>query len=251
MDWNPTLYNDRHSFVYAYGESLVALLAPQPHERILDLGCGTGELTQNIHEKCGSVIGMDKSLEMVHKARVNFPHIEFRQGNAAQFAFDTPFDAIFSNATLHWVHPPKEAIKCMYGALKKGGRMVVEFGGKGNVGRIVQELVFVLEQRGHGNRKALNPWYFPTIGEYASELENEGFRVLSARHYDRPTELVDSQSGIIDWIIMFGSAFMEGLETKEMKTVAAGVQSRVKEDLFHDGKWYADYKRIRVVAKKA
>ena len=128
--WKPALYNDKHAFVYQYGESLIKLLDPKPEDRILDLGCGSGQLTSKINELAKEVIGIDKSPEMINDARSKYPNINFQVADASNFNFENKFDAIFSNATLHWVLDYKNAIKCMYDSLKTKSKIVVEFGGE-------------------------------------------------------------------------------------------------------------------------
>ncbi|MGB7394306.1 MAG: methyltransferase domain-containing protein [Pricia sp.] len=246
--WKPELYNEKHSFVYSYGEQLIKLLDPKPHERILDLGCGSGQLTATISESAKEAIGIDASPEMIADARSKFPDIDFQVGDAADFHFDQKFDSIFSNATLHWVKNHTAAIKCMYKNLKPNGKTVLEFGGKGNVQTIVDQLRISLRSRGYVAQSHLDLWYFPTIGEYATELESEGFRVLSAEHYDRPTELADSTSGIKDWLSMFAESFFKRVDSKHIEEIKNEVQEEVKPTCLVNQKWYADYKRIRIVA---
>ncbi len=248
--WNPELYTEKHAFVYNYGESLVELLAPKPHETILDLGCGSGQLTALINESANAVIGIDKSPEMIAHAKDAFPHICFEVATAEDFSFSEKFDSIFSNATLHWVKDYKSVIKCMFNNLNPGGKLVLEFGGKGNVQTIVNQLKTSLREHGFLQQSELNLWYFPSIGEYTSALESEGFRVVLAEHYDRPTELADENSGIKDWINMFAKSFFEGIPEKMVEEIKTEVQEKIKDKCLINGKWYADYKRIRVVALK-
>ena len=248
--WKPALYNDKHAFVYQYGESLIKLLDPKPEDRILDLGCGSGQLTSKINELAKEVIGIDKSPEMINDARNKFPHINFQVADASNFSFDHKFDTIFSNATLHWVLDYKNAIRCMYDSLKTKGKIVVEFGGKGNVQTIVSQLREALKHRGYERQAGLKLWYFPSIGEYSTALEAAGFRVLFAEHYDRPTELADEHSGIKDWISMFAESFFTGVASDHIEAIKDEVQERVKEHCLIEGKWFADYKRLRVVATK-
>ena len=248
--WKPELYNEKHSFVYTYGESLVKLLDPKENERILDLGCGSGQLTFKINELAKETIGIDKSAEMIDDAKSKFPMIEFQVGDAEKFAFDKKFDSIFSNAALHWVLNPKSAIRCMYENLKHNGKIVVEFGGKGNVQTIVGQLRSSLRIRGYIKQAELDLWYFPSIGEYTTELESAGFRVLLATHYDRPTELSDEKSGIKDWLSMFAQGFFDGVAQDHIEEIKKEVQEMVKEKCLINGKWFADYKRIRIVAIK-
>jgi len=248
--WDAQLYNERHSFVYDYGLSLVDVLAPNQEERILDLGCGSGELTKAIKEGAGSVIGMDKSPEMIERARLQYPSLEFQVGDASDFCFDEPFDAIFSNATLHWVTKYKAAIDCFYDCLVEGGRLVVEFGGKDNVIAITGQLRKSLKKSGYAAQSELELWYFPSIAAYTTALEAAGFTVCFAQWYDRPTELADDATGIKDWLLMFCKPFFKGVVDSDVSKIINEVQDNLKSELFKNGKWYADYKRIRIVAYK-
>lgn len=250
IKWKPKLYNEKHSFVYNYGEDLIKLLNPQKNERILDLGCGSGQLTFKISELAKEIIGIDKSEEMITDAKSKFPNIKFQVGDASNFHFNKKFDSIFSNATLHWVKNYKSSIKCMYKNLKPTGKIVVEFGGKGNVQTIVKQLRKSLQSRNYIKQSELDLWYFPSIGEYTTELELAGFRVLFAEHYDRPTELADKNTGIKDWISMFAENFFIGVTQSHIEEIKNEVQNNVKEKCLINGKWFADYKRIRVVAEK-
>ncbi len=248
--WDANLYNDKHAFVYEYGTSLIDLLDPKPDERILDLGCGSGELTELIRERANVVVGMDKSPEMIAKAKEKFPLCDFEVGDATSFHFDEPFDAIFSNAALHWVVNYKEAVSNMYANLKNGGRIVLEFGGKDNVRQITEQLRNSLKKRGHGKQANLQLWYFPSIGEYTSVLETAGFKVNSAQWYNRPTELSDRETGIKDWLLMFCKPFLAGVNNSDVSNIINEVQENLKQELYRNGKWFADYKRIRIVAHR-
>ncbi len=248
--WQPELYNNKHSFVYNYGKNLLKLLDPKPYERILDLGCGSGQLTSKISESAKETIGIDKSAEMIADAKSKFKTIEFQVKNAENFKFNKKFDAIFSNATLHWIKNQENAIACMFENLNPNGRIVLEFGGKGNVETIVNQLRDSLNKRGYIEQSKLNLWYFPSIAEYTVALESAGFRVVLAEHYDRPTELADEKSGIKDWISMFAESFFKGVDKKHVEDIKNEVQEEVKEKCLINNKWFADYKRIRIVAVK-
>ena len=248
--WNPKLYNDKHSFVYNYGEDLIELLNPKKDERILDLGCGSGQLTFKISELAKEVIGIDKSQEMIAYAKSKFKNLEFQVKDASNFIFIKKFDVIFSNATLHWVKNYKGAIKCMYENLNDRGKVVLEFGGKGNVQTIVNQLRNSLAKKGYLEQSKLQLWYFPSIAEYTTELESAGFRVLMAQHFNRPTELAEENTGIKDWISMFGERFFKKVTAKHVEEIKIEVQEMVKSECLINGKWFADYKRIRFVAIK-
>jgi trans-aconitate methyltransferase len=248
--WCPNLYNDKHAFVYNYGESLIALLNPQSGERILDLGCGAGQLTAEIAQRGAEVVGIDASAEMIADAQSSFPDLAFIVADAADFSFDKPFDVIFSNAALHWVLRYRQAIGRMFKALKPGGRLVLEMGGKGNVQHIEDALRFRLDEHGFGLEASMPLWFFPSVGQYTRELEEGGFSVSLAQHYDRPTELADSSSGIKDWLRMFAGSFFEAVPAEEQESIMEEIQEQLRPKLFCNGKWYADYKRLRVVAEK-
>lgn len=248
--WDSALYNDKHSFVYDYGTSLVELLNAQSNERILDLGCGSGELANKIMEGAASVVGIDNSPDMIEKAKLKFALGEFQVADASNFEFDRPFDAVFSNAALHWVVNYKAAISCIYKSLKPGGRMVVEFGGKNNVISITNQLKESLLKRGYEKHAKLQLWYFPSIGEYTSELEAAGFNVSFAELYERPTELADENAGIVDWLSMFAVPFFKGVNNSDVEDILKEVQESLRADLYRNGKWFADYKRIRIVAHR-
>lgn len=248
--WNADLYNSKHAFVFDYGRSLIDVLQPQSQERILDLGCGSGALTKEIANTTNYVVGMDNSADMIASARTNFPEITFEIGDVADCRFETPFDAIFSNATLHWVRCSDLAIANMHANLKKGGRIVLEFGGKNNVKTIVDALRHVLSKEGFEEQANNDPWFFPSIGEYTYALERYGFQVTFAHLYDRPTALTDSETGIADWLMMFAGSFFEGIAESEALDMVNEVQDQLRPELFKSGKWYADYKRIQIIAYK-
>jgi trans-aconitate methyltransferase len=248
--WNTSLYEGKHAFVWKYGEELLQLLSVQPEERILDLGCGTGQLTAKIADAGARVMGIDADAMMVEKARQNYPHLQFSVADARNFQVNEPFDAVFSNATLHWIPDANAVIRCIYQALKPGGRFVAEFGGKGNVKAIATALNDIIGENGLRSPEQLNPWYFPSISEYATCLEQHGFEVLYAMLFDRPTILEDGDAGLGNWIRMFGDRFLSGLSVEQQSLVIHDVEQRLKPVLYQDGTWTADYRRIRVVAVK-
>ena len=132
-EWNVNLYDAKHAFVWKYGADLLPLLAPQSGERILDIGCGTGHLTAKIAESGARLVGVDRSPEMVNAARKVYPNLQFEVADARDLRFHKEFDAVFSNATLHWIHEPELVIRSILNSLRQGGRIVAEFGGKGNI----------------------------------------------------------------------------------------------------------------------
>jgi len=247
--WNTKLYDGQHDFVAQFGTGIYAWLTPKKGEQILDLGCGTGDLTKKIQENGAAVTGVDSSLEMVNAAKVKFPTINFQQADARELPFTNSFDAVFSNAVLHWIPEKEKAIASIHQALKTGGRMVVEFGGKDNIQQMWTALKKELLQRGYAEHANINFWYFPSIGEYTTLLEKQGFRVVKAAHFDRPTPL-KGEDGMKNWFLMFTDNFFTGISASEKMAILEAVQTSLKATHFVDNGWVADYKRIRIVAVK-
>jgi trans-aconitate methyltransferase len=247
--WDADLYQSRHAFVWEYGKDVVELLAPKPGERVLDLGCGAGQLAGAIASRGATVIGIDRSPEMVAQARANFPAMRFEEGDARAFALDEPVDAVFSNAVLHWVKPAGAAVERVWHALRPGGRFVAEFGGYGNVRLIAGAIRGAMEVLGNTSFDELNPWYFPTIATYAGELERRGFDVTFATLFDRTTPL-EGEPGMRNWVRMFGGVFLGAVPAAVHEQFFAEVERRARPGLFRGGRWCADYRRIRVVAYK-
>lgn len=244
--WNATLYDSKHYFVSQYGESLLEILSPMSGESILDLGCGTGHLANQMAQKGVNVIGVDSSKSMIEQASSNYPQLKFTVEDATNLPFREEFDAVFSNAVLHWVKEPEKAIASIYQALKPGGRFVAEFGGKGNVEAIFKATQEAMQELGI---YIDNPWYFPSIGEYSSLLEQQGFEVAFAMLFERPTPL-EGEQGIRNWIEMFGKSFLAKLSAKEQENLFSNIEQSLRPTLYRDETWIADYKRIRVLAIK-
>ena len=245
--WNPTLYDSKHSFVTRYGEDVIALLDPKPRERILDVGCGTGHLTHQIAERGAEVVGLDQSPAMIAEAKSNYPGLTFAEADAANFSFDSPFDAVFSNAALHWILTPEKVIACVWNVLRPGGRFVAEMGGKGNVQAIADAV--------HGTLAAgdypipAKRWYFPTIGEYAALLEAQGFRATYMIHFDRPT-LLEGEDAIGNYIRMYLPETLEGVPEAEQPAFIGHVEDGLRPTLYYDDRWHADYVRLRFAAAR-
>jgi trans-aconitate 2-methyltransferase len=225
---------------------LLAQLAPQVGEQILDLGCGTGQLTEKIASSGAQVLGLDSDPAMIAQAQENYPQIPFQTAEATDFQLPKPVDAVFSNAVLHWVPQAKLAARYIAQALKPGGRLVAEFGGKGNVQTILSALQAVSGQRD------LNPWYFPSLGEYAALLETVGLEVVYANLFDRPTPL--GEAGLAGWLEMFAQRSFAALSADEwakmIKAVEAAVPQLYQSGEGRNGEWTADYRRLRIVAIK-
>ena len=245
--WDPALYQGGHSFVFERGRDLVPLLAPAPGERILDVGCGTGQLTWEIARAGARVVGIDSSAAMIEEARRNFPALEFVLSDVRSMPFENEFEAVFSNAALHWVRDAERAAAAIARALRPGGRFVAEFGGQGNVAALLDAAYAALADLG---REGQNPWYFPSVGEYATLLESKGLAVTYAALFDRPTPLEGGDQAIARWFTMFGGPFLSGLDDGEKAAFLRQAQEHAARHLCRDGTWYADYRRLRIAACK-
>lgn len=245
--WQPDLYDSGHQFVSGYGKDLLKLLAVRHNEHILDLGCGTGDLAQNLYESGAQVLGIDRSPEMIGKAKKKYPHLDLRVADAVSFRHTESFDAVFSNATLHWISEPLKLLQNANSLLKDGGRFVAEFGGAGNIQIIEQNLRKILNESGYSCPDS--PWFFPTIGEYTSLMEQAGFYVTYAEHFQRLTEL-DGSDGLRNWLRMFAMHYLSLLTDSEQNKIITSVEEKLKTCLLFDGKWHADYMRIRVKGYK-
>ncbi|PWV49496.1 methyltransferase domain-containing protein [Chitinophaga sp. S165] len=247
MSWNAELYKEKHAFVFGHGNSLIEWLEPKEGENILDLGCGTGELTSQIAASGAKVTGLDSSASMIASAQQHFPDVTFKVADATSFSLPEKFDAVFSNATLHWVRQQEKALDRIWNHLKPGGRLVLEMGGKGNVDDIMGALEKAMQNKGY-SYKAF--WYFPSVGEYTSLLEEYGFRVNQVHYFDRETELADPENAIVEWLQMFGAHFFEQVPEQDRLPILQEAQEALRATNFRDGKWYSKYVRLRVKAEK-
>ena len=248
--WNAPAYQESHSYIWQYGASLVEMLNPQPGERVLDLGCGTGHLAAEIARAGSEVVGIDNSPDMVRIAKENFPDLAFHHADARDFHFSDGFDAVFSNAALHWIKEAEQVLDSIAGCLKPGGRIVAEMGGRGNIESVVSALRSALTAKLGHPRAEVDPWYFPTIGQYSALLERRGFEVSFANHFSRPTPLKEGEEGLRDWIRMFCSEFLAGLDSDSEYAVLTLVEEELRPSLFDGVRWVVDYRRLRFQAHK-
>ncbi|MGA2903368.1 MAG: methyltransferase domain-containing protein [Candidatus Korobacteraceae bacterium] len=248
--WNSELYQSSHSFVWQYGRDLLVLLNAKPGERILDVGCGTGQLTAEITQFGAEVVGIDSSAEMIASARKNFPQVTFEVADVTALTYADEFDVVISNAALHWVRDQPAAIASIARALKRGGRLIFEMGGRGNLRHLLDAVYQALRALGVGNPEQLSPWSFPSIGEYAPLLEAHGLEVDFAVLFDRATILEGGDRGLKMWLEMFGRFAVEAVAPEQRKEFLRLSEQFASPALFHNGVWTIDYKRLRLVAVK-
>jgi trans-aconitate methyltransferase len=242
--WSAADYARNGRFVSDLGAGLLDWLDPRPGEHILDLGCGDGALTQRIAERGATVVGLDASADLLAAARAR--GLDVRQGDAQQLAFQSEFDAVFSNAALHWMKDdPDAVIAGVFRALRPGGRFVAEMGGDGNVASIRQGLHDALERR-DVDAEAVDPWYFPDVADYHARLLVNGFRVARIERFERPTPLPGDVTG---WLTTFAQPFLSSLAPQCREEMLAEVRNALRSRLADaSGRWTADYVRLRFIA---
>lgn len=244
--WDPDRYRRNAGFVAELGSPVVDLLDPRPEERILDLGCGDGALTAKLVALGCSVVGVDASPDQIRKAREEGLDAHVMDGQT--LTFDGEFDAVFSNAALHWMKDPDAVIAGVARALKPGCRFVGEFGGQGNVRSLRAAMRVALATRGI-DPDPVDPWYFPSTADYAARLEAGGFTVLSVELIERPTPLPGDVDG---WLAVFGDSFLNQIDPGERAAAIAQIRTALRPILRRDdGGWYADYVRLRFQAETA
>jgi len=248
--WDARLYDAKHAFAWEKAKGVVELLAAKSGERILDLGCGTGTLTAEI-AACGAhVVGVDRSSEMIDAARKKFPAIQFEVCDARALPFSAEFDAVFSNATLHWIPEAESVVEGVSRSLKRAGRFIAEFGGKGNVRSVVAALENALTQLGISSGGA-NPWFYPSVAQYAALLEKHALEVREAALFERPTKLEDGERGLATWIIMFGNSFLERVPEDQRTAFLRAAEDAGRRSLWKGDHWELDYRRLRIAARKS
>jgi trans-aconitate 2-methyltransferase len=248
--WDASLYDEKHDFVFKFGEDVVNHLNPQRDENILDLGCGTGDLTKKISDSAKMVIGLDNSLEMIHAAQRKYPEITFFNADSKDFHIDCVFDAVFSNAVLHWIPEADKVIKNINKHLKIGGRFVAEFGGKGCVNKIISTLKAILDKEKLSYPKIDDILYYPSIGQYSILLEKLGFEVNYAVLFDRPTELKGGVDGLNNFIEMFLNWLFVNVSANDKLRIIKLANDSLKSEMFNEVAWIADHRRIRIIAYK-
>jgi ubiquinone/menaquinone biosynthesis C-methylase UbiE len=243
--WDAQAYGRNGAFVHELAGGVLEWLNAQMGEFILDLGCGDGQLTQRVAAMNANVLGVDASVDMVAAARER--GVEAEQANAESLPFhDATFNAVFSNAALHWVRDQDAMLAQVHRVLKPGGRFVAEMGGHGNIAAIRVALMAVLERHGYGNREdGVN--YYPTAECYTERLKRHGFKVEQMAIIPRPTKL--AESGMDGWLRTFRRGVLDGLPNAVSEAVVKETSELLAPALRDEaGNWVADYVRLRFVA---
>lgn len=241
QSWNAQRYAEHARFVVELAAPLLDLLAPRPGERILDLGCGDGALTTAIAATGAYVVGVDSSSEMVTAARGR--GIDARLDRGESLSVFGPFDAVFSNAALHWMDDLDPVFAGVARVLCPGGRFVGEMGAAGNIATVVAALAEALE------RRALNvpqPWTFPEPKTVASLLERNGFAIDLLDRIDRPTVIPGDLS---DWLKTFAGAHLATIPDTDRADLIEAVRAALRPALHSSEGWTLDYIRLRFVAR--
>jgi len=243
--WDAQRYARDASFVPAYGLPVLELLAPQPGERVLDLGCGDGALTAQLAASGAAVVGVDGSPEMIELARAR--GLDARVADAQDLTFAGEFDAVFTNAVLHWIRDLSAVLRGVHAALRPGGRFVGECGGPGNVAAVGLAVTAALV--GRGLPPPRNPWHNRAADEFEAALRDAGLEPVSIEVFPRPTPLPD---GLGSWLQVFGAPLLAGVPESEHPAIVADAVRLAEPWLAdHAGRVSADYVRLRFAARRA
>ncbi len=247
MKWNADLYQNSHDFVSAYGRELLDYVPDDPRMKILDLGCGTGDLTAELSRKSPHIMGVDSSPDMIEKARALHPGLDFLPMDAGSLEWQNTFDLVFSNAVLHWIMDQRAVLRAVYRALTPGGVFLCEFGAQGNIAQIEKAFQTALAKRGASCVSLFN---FPSMEEYRLLLEQTGFQTETLFAFDRPTPLKGGKNGLRTWMQQFYASSLHAFTEEEQSTIFAETEQELIPHLWNGSQWVADYRRLRHLSLK-
>lgn len=245
MQWDAKQYDTQHDFVFEYGQSLLAEM-PEAPGKVLDIGCGTGELSQKLAEAGFDVSGIDQSEAMLEVAHAHFPAVQFILGDILNYGGKAAqYDCLFSNACFHWIRAQDRLANVMHRLLRPSGVLVAEFGGQGNIQQIQTAVDAALAKRGF---QKTAPFYFPSADEYRDLLERHGFSDIKLKLYSRPTPLKSGDTGLRQWIGQFFETALAQVPEADQSAFFAEVEGTLRPQLWRTDHWEADYWRLRVKA---
>jgi SAM-dependent methyltransferase len=247
MEWNVQNYQSTCGRVTEHGVKLVNVLRKMQPGKVLDLGCGTGVLTNDIAGFSDEVIGVDSSSAMVGKAKSMYPEIKFYVMDACALQWQDYFDAVFSNAVLHFIMDQDALLNSVHKALIHNGLFICEFGASGNIIGLLNAMEQAFLQRG----KAYSiRFYYPTEREYRSLLEKHGFIVESAFTYDLDTQLIEGEPGLRNWVNQIFNVEMDWFDSLEQDIVLTEIESALRPTLWDGSNWHLANRRLQVTARK-
>lgn len=245
--WNAKLYDKNHDFVSQYGKALLELVNTDAGQRIWDLGCGTGILSDRLARSEAYVIGSDLSPDMIATAKSNYPHLDFLVLDATEAAFENEFDTVFSNAVFHWIPDQKKLLNVIYRALRPSGKLIVEMGAKGNIAQIEQAFSRSMNHHGWTYQSG---FFFPSVEEYTQLLQIAGFHIDFIQDFDRPTPFSDGKNGMKNWLIQFFADNLASLPEEERAAILEETEKALFPILWKSTEWIGDYRRLRFSATK-
>lgn len=248
MQWDAQKYNETHDFISKYGENLLNLFS-QEAQTVLDVGCGTGELTNKIAQKGYLVTGIDVSDTMLQKAQESYPELVFyKEDILCPSEKLNSYDVVFSNAVFHWIKDQATLIHNIYQLLNQNGQLVCEFGAVGNVGKIRTAFHQELQAIGFSLNE---PFCFTSAQDYRKLLEKNHLEPLEIIEYERPTILKNGKAGLREWMCQFYPSELKLLTTSQKETVLANLEKSLFNELWKTDHWEADYRRLKIQAVKS